>query len=126
MEGMRVIYNDSCPICSREVELYRKEAESEELPITFSGLSLPELEGTGLSEDEAARRFHVVQNGRQVAGLDAFFLLWRALPRWRWLASLLDRPVIRPLARLGYNQVAAPVLYAMHRRRTRKARYRTP
>lgn len=117
---MRVIYNDTCPICSREVNLYRKEAEAADLPIAFSGLDTATLAELGLSRDEAARKFHVVKDGERLAGLDAFFVLWRALPRWAWLARLLDRPVIRPVARLIYDRIAAPLLFAMDRRRRRR------
>lgn len=117
---MKVIYNDTCPICSREVAIYKREAEAEGCPITFEGLGA-DLAAHGLDRESAARAFHVVRDGEMLAGLDAFLALWRTLPRWRWAARLIDRPVIRPVARLVYDRLAAPLLYAMDRSRRRKA-----
>ena len=121
-----MIYNDSCPICSREVGLYKREAESADLPIAFSGLSNSELEGTGLSRDQAAREFHVILDGERLAGLDAFLALWNELPKWRWLASVLDKPVIRPCASFVYSYIAAPALYSLHKRRQHRMAQRAP
>ena len=120
MSEMTVIYNADCPICSREIAVYRREAEDARLPIGFTALTDADLARVGLTPDAAARRFHVVQNGALHGGLDAFLILWRALPRWRWLARLLALPVLRPLAAAAYDHLAAPLLYALHRRRQRR------
>lgn len=124
MREMTVIYNDTCPICSREVDLYRREAEAEGCDIGFDGLT-SDLAAHGLDRESAARQFHVVRNGETLAGLDAFLALWWSLPRWTWLARLIDRPVLRPVARVVYDRIAAPLLYAMDRRRRRKAKQPT-
>lgn len=112
-----VIYNDTCPICSREVAVYQKEAEACGLDIRFSGLSRDTLAANGLDRDAAAKRFHVIRDGEVLSGVDAFFALWRALPRWAWLARLLDRPGLRTIARVVYDRVLAPLLFAMDKRR---------
>ena len=116
-----VIYNGSCPICSREVEAYRRDAERHGAPLRFEDLSVADLARHGLDADTAARRFHVVKDGRLLSGVDAFAVVWETLPRWRWLAGLVRSPVVRPAARLGYDHAAAPLLYALHRRRQRRA-----
>ncbi len=113
-----IIYNDTCPICSREVASYRRAAQRAGADFGFDGLAAAER--FGLTTDEAARRFHVVEDGRLFSGLDAFLVVWRRLPRWRWLAEAIDRPVVRPLARLAYDGAAAPALYALHRLRVRR------
>jgi predicted DCC family thiol-disulfide oxidoreductase YuxK len=120
MENMRVIFNNSCPVCAREVGHYRRAAEAANLPISFHGIDAPEATACGLDRDAAARRFHVVKEGRLLSGVDAFAALWSELPRWRWLARVVSWPVIRPLAALAYDHVAAPALYALHRRRVRR------
>ncbi len=117
MCDMRVIYNDSCPICSREVSVYRRDAEAEGLDVTFNGLSPDELAGTGLSRDTAARKFHVITGDELHEGVDAFVVLWQVLPRWAWLARIVGHPMVRPVARLVYDRILAPVLFAMDRRR---------
>lgn len=120
MERMTVLYNDTCPICSREVALYRREAETTGAAIDFAGLGDFDLAAHGLDREAAARALHVIRNGERLAGLDAFIALWSALPRWTWLARLVDRPVLRPLARVVYDRLAAPLLYALDRRRRRR------
>jgi predicted DCC family thiol-disulfide oxidoreductase YuxK len=115
-----VIYNDTCPICAREVAGYKRMAAREDLPIAFSGLSEGDHARHGLTEESAARRFHVLQDGQLVGGVDAFVLLWSQMPRLRWLARLVGAPVIRPLACMVYDRVLAPALYTFHRRRVRK------
>jgi predicted DCC family thiol-disulfide oxidoreductase YuxK len=120
-----VLYNGSCPICSREIAAYRRAADRDAPHLTFrdvtSDATTGDLDALGLSRDAAARRFHVVADGRVLAGLDAFLVLWAALPGWRWLARVLGRPPLRPVAAAAYERVAAPLLYALHRRRTARA-----
>jgi len=120
MARMTVIYNDTCPICSREVDVYRRDAEAAGCAVEFDGLEAADLAGLGLDREAAARQFHVVRDGELLSGLDAFVALWAALPRWARLARVIDRPLVRPVARVVYDRIAAPVLYAMDRRRRRR------
>ena len=117
MEPLRIIYNDTCPICAREVGTYRRAAAAADAPVAFDGLDSPELAELGLSRDDAARRFHAVRDGELLSGVDAFAALWAVLPRWRWLAQAVSLPGIRTVAGLVYDHAAAPMLYALHRRR---------
>lgn len=116
-----VLYNAECPICSREVGLYRREAEARGAALRFETLTEGAPERHGLTRDEAARRLHVVRGGEVLSGLEAFRALWAALPRTAWLSRLTGLPVLRPLVDLVYDRLAAPLLYAMHRRRMRRA-----
>jgi predicted DCC family thiol-disulfide oxidoreductase YuxK len=113
-----VIYNDTCPICSREVAAYARAAGRAGADLEFRGLDAAPAHGLG--RDAAARRFHVVSASGTASGMDAFAEVWSRLPRWRWLATLVRLPVVAPLARLAYDRVAAPALYALHRRRVRR------
>lgn len=110
-----VIYNGACPICSREIGLYRARAGAG--GPRFLNLAEADLAPYGLTPDAAARRLHVVQNGTLLSGFDAFVALWRATPGFGWLARLVGLPGISGLVRLVYDRAAAPLLYAMHRRR---------
>jgi len=112
-----VIYNADCPICSREVDGYRRYAEARALPLHFQDMGRADLAAWGLTPEDAARRLHVVQQGRLLAGVDAFVALWAEMPRFRWLARLVALPGLRQAAELLYERALAPLLYAMHRRR---------
>ncbi|MEM8958556.1 MAG: DUF393 domain-containing protein [Pseudomonadota bacterium] len=121
-----IIYNGSCPICSREIAAYERYASIRNLPLDFTPLDEADLAAHGLSAEDAARRLHIVQDGRLVSGVEAFALLWDAMPRFRWLAQLVRLPVVRPLAGVIYERLLAPLLYALHRRRrVRAARARS-
>lgn len=80
-ERTTVLYNAECPICSREIDLYRREARSSGMPLRFEPLTEGAPERHGLTPDEAARRLHVVRDGAVLSGFDAFRALWAALPR---------------------------------------------
>lgn len=116
---MTVIYNDTCPICAREVAAYKRYTRANDLDIDYIGLEPEALAEHGLTKAQAARRFHVLHGGQLVSGVPAFALLWERMPHMRWLARLVRLPVIKPLAALIYDYAAAPLLFAMHRRRER-------
>ena len=112
-----IIYNGSCPICSREIAVYERYAAQRALPLEFTPIDKADLAGLGLTPDAAARRLHILHEGRLVSGVEAFILVWEAMPRFRWLARLLRLPLLRPVAELIYDRLLAPLLYAMHCRR---------
>lgn len=116
-EDTTVIYNGACPICSREIAHYRGRAEKHGAPLRFADLNEGDLEGFGLTPDDAARRLYVAENGRLLAGTDAFLALWRYTPGYGWLARIVGLPGIRQTAGFVYERALAPLLYAAHRRR---------
>ncbi len=118
MEPTRVLYNHTCPICSFEIDAYRKRAEASDLPIRFD--TLADATSWGLTPDQAARRLHVLHNGTLLSGIPAFRALWGEIPHLRWLARLTGRPFIGAAAVTLYDKVLAPVLYQMHKRRQKR------
>jgi len=116
-----ILYNDTCPICSREVAAYGRLARRTNAPLRFVPLSQADPGDWGLSEDGARRRLHLRRGGKVVAGAEAFRLLWAELPGWRWLGWLFGLPLVRPLTDFVYERVLAPMLFALDRRRRRRA-----
>lgn len=84
---LTIYYDGSCPLCRREIALYRRLPAARRLH--WQDVSQGEGLGEGLSCEMAMRRFHVRDNqGRLFSGGAAFARLWRALPGWRvagWL-----------------------------------------
>ena len=117
MKDTTVIYNGECPVCSREIGLYRARAEGE---VSFVDLNDADLAVFGLTRDEAARRLHVVEDGRLLGGVDAFRALWRATPGFRWLARLAGLPGVRQVSGAVYERLLAPALYRRHLNRLRR------
>ncbi|WP_306133209.1 thiol-disulfide oxidoreductase DCC family protein [Roseivivax marinus] len=118
-DDLTVIYNDTCPICAREIRGYKRMTRAQDLDIAYRGLSEGELDRFGLTRRDAARRFHVMKDGEVHDGVAAFALVWERIPRLRWLARAVRLPVVRPVAEVLYDHVAAPALFALHRRRER-------
>ena len=118
---LHVLYNGRCPICSAEIRNYRAQAQAAGAPVVFEDIDGADLTEWGLDREAAAKRFHVRDKGQIVSGFPAFVLLWRELPRMRWLAWVFDLPGLRVIARMGYDWLAAPALYALHRRREARA-----
>lgn len=113
-----VLYNASCPICSREVDHYAKLSTEAALPITYDDLcNAANLRDWNITAEDAAKRFHVRKGGQTYAGVPAFIVLWSDIPQTRWLARVVGLPGVHGLACLVYDYVAAPVLYRMHLRR---------
>ena len=59
-----VIYNDTCPICAREVAGYRRATRRAGASVSYAGLSDGDVARFGLTEEQAARRFHVLKDGQ--------------------------------------------------------------
>ena len=112
-----VIYNGDCPICAPEVRSYKRQARAAGADLDFADLNGLDLARFDLTEDQAAKRLHVLRNGELVSGVDAFLIIWRKLPKTRWIARIVDAPVIRPLAGMIYDRILAPLLFTLHKRR---------
>ena len=113
-----VLYNASCPICSREVDHYARLSAEQALPIRYDDCTDPaKLDDWGITAEEAAKRFHVRKDGKTYAGVPAFVVLWQDIPQTRWLARLIALPGIFWFSSAFYDHIAAPLLYRLHKRR---------
>ncbi|SHM09419.1 Predicted thiol-disulfide oxidoreductase YuxK, DCC family [Roseovarius litoreus] len=116
-DDTRVLFNADCPICNYEISHYATYSTARGLAIRFDDLNDCDLARYGVDKDAAARRLHVLHDGQVYAGIDAFLVLWRQMPRYRPLAKLVGLPIIRQLAAALYDHILAPALYSRHRRR---------
>ncbi len=103
-----VFYDGSCPLCRREIDHYRRLDHAcavDWLDVHRDGAA---LDAAGITLDEAMRRLHVLDAGGRInTGVSAFVVIWGTLPRYRWLAALIERcHLTRPLECL-YTQFAA-------------------
>jgi predicted DCC family thiol-disulfide oxidoreductase YuxK len=107
-----ILYNGRCPICAREIAHYRALAQRHGAALDFADLNSADLDGWALTPDQAKRRLHArpAPGAPVVSGVEAFALLWQALPGWRWLGRAAMLPVVRPLAALIYERALVPIL----------------
>ena len=86
--NLTVLYDGSCPLCRREIGIYRglqPRANVSFTDVSDSRVTLPD----GTSRGALLARFHVkIGDGRLLSGADAFLALWERMPGWRWLAFL--------------------------------------
>lgn len=115
-----VLYNAACPVCNFEISHYARYADRNGLPIRFDDLNSDARGRWGLDADTAARRLYVVHDGQLTSGIPAFLVLWRQMPRYRWLARMVGLVGLRQVAGVVYDHILAPLIYRWHLRRLRK------
>jgi predicted DCC family thiol-disulfide oxidoreductase YuxK len=99
---LTVYFDGSCPLCRREIALYRRARGAERL--AWVDVSAGAELGTDLSCQAAMRRFHVRQaRGDLLSGGAAFARLWRALPAWRLLGLCCSWPPVSWALELAYR-----------------------
>lgn len=100
----KLFYDGGCPICSREVALYRSGPGAERLDwVDLSQCGTADL-GPGLSREAALGRLHLrLADGRLLSGAAAFTALWTLLPRWAWLGRSLSPAPMQWLLEAAYR-----------------------
>jgi predicted DCC family thiol-disulfide oxidoreductase YuxK len=83
-----VLYDGACPLCRREIGVYRGLQPS--TPVCFADVSDPAQPlPSGTTREQLMARLHVrASDGRLLSGAQAFLALWAALPGWRWLSRM--------------------------------------
>ena len=119
----RILYNAQCPNCNAEICHYLEYAEKRGIVFGFDDLMQVDPIAYGVTQDQAARRLHILHEDRVLSGMDAFRVIWQQMPRYRWLGRITGLPLVKQIANAVYDHVLAPVLYASHKRRiARQAR----
>ena len=104
----KVYYNESCSICRFEINHYKKfEEKIGWIDVTNNKSAVNE---TKKNPKDLIRRLHVLENGHIYNGIDAFLILWKKLPKYRWLHNLVKTPIIYHISYIAYECLAY-VLY---------------
>jgi uncharacterized protein (TIGR01777 family) len=117
--------NLDCPVCSAEMRRYAQAAARCGARLRFEPVSTAQDSAEyGLGRPELARRMFVRGPARIYSGIDAFLVIWRQLPGFRWLAAVVALPGFRQAAELLYDLVLAPSLTRWNEARRRGAAVR--
>jgi predicted DCC family thiol-disulfide oxidoreductase YuxK len=114
----KVYYNSACPVCNAGIKNQRQRMQ-------LCGIKNIEwvdvhnnpdmVSETGNPLEQVRERLHLKDDSGELhIGIDAFIHLWQRTPNQRWLAKLLQLPVIGSLARYAYNGFAR-LLYCWNR-----------
>jgi predicted DCC family thiol-disulfide oxidoreductase YuxK len=116
-DKIRVLYNADCPICNFEIRHYQKYVSKNDLGIEFDDLNGNAITKWNVTPDTAARRLYVSKGTEIKSGLDGFLILWREMPRYRWLFHLIRQPGIKQICSFFYDKFLAPSIYSLHLKR---------
>ena len=102
---MKVYFNNSCKICKAEIDLYKKEKIQEIDWVDITNNEIAEKE-TLKNDKELLRRLHVKEGQKIAQGAEAFLLLWKKIPKYKFLYNFFKLPVIFNLFNFGYEIIA--------------------
>ena len=90
---MKVYYNESCKICRAEINLYKKQniKEIEWVDITNNEVA---QKNTSKNNKALIRRLHVEEDGQIFDGAKAFLLVWKKIPKFKFLYIFFKLPII--------------------------------
>ena len=111
---MKVYFNNSCKICKAEIDLYKKEKiqEIDWIDITDNTSALKE---TAKKSSELLRRLHVKDGEKVLEGAEAFLVVWKKIPKYKFLYNFFKLPIIFNLFSFGY-EIVAFFLYLKNRK----------
>ena len=115
---MKVYFNNSCKICKAEIDLYKKEEidEIEWIDITDNEFAKKE---TSKDNKQLLRRLHVKDGEKVLQGAEAFLILWKKMPKYKFLYNFFKLPIIFNVFSILY-EVAAFFLYLKNKKQLRK------
>ena len=114
MSIMKVYINNSCKICKAEIDLYKKEKIKEIDWIDITNNNLAEKETSKNSKD-LLRRLHVKDGEKVSQGAEAFLLLWKKMPKYKFLYNFFKLPIIFNIFSFFY-EIIAFFLYLKNRK----------
>ena len=102
---MKVYFNNSCKICKAEIDLYKKERIQEIDWVDITNNSLAEKE-TSKNSKELLRRLHVKEGEKINQGAEAFLVIWKKMPKYKFLYNFLRLPLIFNIFSIFYEIIA--------------------
>ena len=102
---MKVYFNNSCKICKAEIDLYKKEKIKDIDWVDITNNDLAEKE-TSKNSKQLLRRLHVKHDEKIIEGAEAFLIVWKKIPKYRFLYRFFKLPIVFNLFSFGYEIVA--------------------
>ena len=115
---MKVYFNNSCKICKAEIDLYKKEKIDEIDWVDITDNELAEKE-TSKDNRQLLRRLHLKDGEKVFGGAEAFLLLWKKMPKYKFLYNFFKLPIIFNIFSVVY-EIVAFFLYIKNRKQLKK------
>ena len=114
---MKVYYNESCNICKAEINLYKKQNIEEIEWVDITNNIIAEKD-TSKNDKNLLRRLHVIDNGKVFEGAEAFLLVWKKIPKYKFLYKFFKLPIIFQIFKFTY-EIIAYFLYLKNKKQLR-------
>ena len=114
---MKVYYNASCNICKAEINLYKKQNIEEIEWVDITNNVIAEKE-TSKNDKNLLKRLHVIDDGKVFEGAEAFLLVWKKIPKYKFLYNFFKLPIIFTFFKFGY-EIIAYFLYLKNKKQLR-------
>ena len=102
---MKVYFNNSCNICRAEINLYKKQNIEDIQWVDITNNKSAELE-TQKDDKTLLRRLHIKDGEKVIGGAEAFLLVWKKIPKYKFLYTFFKIPIIFTLFSLSYEIIA--------------------
>ena len=112
---MKVYFNNSCNICRAEINLYKKQDIKDIEWVDITNNKSAEIE-TQKNDKTLLRRLHIKDGKKVVSGAEAFLLVWKKIPKYKFLYTFFKLPIIFTLFSLSY-EIIAFFLYLKNRKK---------
>ena len=98
-------FNNSCKICRTEINLYKKQNIKDIEWVDITDNETAEIE-TQKDAKSLLRRLHIKDGENIIEGAEAFLLIWKNIPKYRFLYKILKKPIIFNIFSFFYEIVA--------------------
>ena len=102
---MKVYFNNSCNICRAEIDLYKKQNIEDIEWVDITDNKSAEIE-TQKDDKTLLRRLHIKDGEKIIGGAEAFLLVWKKIPKYKFLYTFFKTPIIFTLFSLSYEIIA--------------------
>ena len=102
---MKVYFNNSCNICRAEINLYKKQNIKDIEWVDITDNKSAEIE-TQKDDKTLLRRLHIKDGGKVIGGAEAFLLVWKKIPKYKFLYNFFKLPIIFYLFSISYEIIA--------------------
>ena len=115
---MKVYFNNSCNICRAEINLYKKQNIQDIEWVDITDNKSAEIE-TQKDDKALLRRLHIKDGEKIISGAEAFLLVWKKIPKYKFLYIFFKTPLIFSLFSFFY-EIAAFFLYHKNKKQLLK------
>ena len=102
---MKVYFNNSCNICRAEINLYKEQNIENIEWVDITDNKAAEIE-TQKNDKDLLRRLHIKDGKKVIGGAEAFLLVWKKIPKYKFLYTFFKLPIIFTFFSFFYEIIA--------------------